>query len=292
MDYVVFGIGMGASLVLLGLAGRAIGPMLRYRRSRSSGEILAAVELLAQVAWARFCNALGAAIAFGGTLLLIVTGINMALRIDDGAAAVIVGLTLLLIVVLMAVWTWAYIGRFGLYGIVAQRPSTSTLQAQPPYDADEWNDSEAELDMPFLSAQAAEPDTETVASTTRQDRPRNQTDAEPRPSPEKVAGPKRSFALRLNPKPANQTAQVPEHPAAAASFASARPESAQVANPIAPERQIPEPVTTSVSSPAIDVSRSEVVNPSDAAALERILSEPDEPTDVDLESFFVTDPDQ
>lgn len=292
MDYVVFGIGMGASLVLLGLAGRAIGPMLRYRQSRTKGEVLSAVELLAQVAWARFCNALGAAIAMGGLLLLIVTGINMALRVDDGAAALIVGLTLLLIVVLMAIWTWAFIGRFGLHGIVSRQTETSDARTKQSYDVDEWLDSDAELDMSFLTTPSPQPDTASAATTNQPQSARPQTDRKTETSTRSAAVPKRSFALRLNRKPSASTGSAPVSAPAEQSPVSTRSEpvpDAPATEPGTPEASFASSDHTSVAEPMVATSRSEVVNPSDAAALERILGEPDEPTNVDLDSFFLAD---
>ena len=231
MDYVVFGIGMGASLVLLGLAGRAVGPSLRYRRSSETGDVLKAEELVARIAWSRFCGSLGAAIAIGGLFLLIVTGITMAIRIDDTAAAVAVGLALLAIVVLMAVWTWAFVDRFGLYGVVASEPRIREPRPQktekpkkqtPVKTAAQVTTLKSEKPLtpkqPVVAA-SSEPEQPKLSAAKRAFQPWS-TPAEPDPQPEVIAPPTR-------------------------------------------------PVTTA------DPSRSEVINPSDAAALDRILSEPD-----------------
>jgi hypothetical protein len=227
---------MGASLVLLGLAGRAVGPSLRYRRSSETGDVLKAEELVARVAWTRFCSSLGAAVAIGGLFLLVVTAITMAIRIGDTAATVSVGIALLAVIVLMVVWTWAFVDRFGLYGIVADRPRTVSTPKPPKADTrKEKNNKNKRTLEPIVKPVTSPPATAgTPAKST----------AQPASEPEK---PRQSAAKR-----ALQPWSTPAEP---------DPPQQPVANP--------EPNTTPVAA------RSEVINPSDAAALDRILSEPD-----------------
>jgi hypothetical protein len=236
VDYVVFGIGMGASLVLAGIIGRTLGPSVRYRTSRANGEVLKAEELVARVAWARFCSSLGAALAIGGFFLLIVTAIAMALRLDDTLATVIVGLALFAVIVLMALWTWAFVNRFGLYGIVAERPRKVK--------------------------QPSEPRPEKAARETHRPRfGREKKQKEPEPIPD---SPIPSIELSTANGGATQ-------PAAGQAKRTFKPWS----TPAEAEPVHTESVTPPAKAPRIDPSRSEVINPSDAAALERILSEPD-----------------
>jgi hypothetical protein len=233
VDYVVFGIGMGASLVLAGIVGRTAGPSLRYRTSRTAGEVLKAEELVARVAWLRFCGSLGAALAIGGFFLLIVTGIAMALRLSDTVATISVGLALFAVIVLMGFWTWAFVNRFGLYGIVADRPRQAKLTSESQSEE--------------LARQARVP---------KPDREKKQKEPEPVvDSPIPTIG--------------------PEAPAVTTSGQQSKRTFKPWSTPAEPENAKSEPTVSPTTSPRIDPSRSEVVNPSDAAALERILSEPD-----------------
>lgn len=243
MDYVVFGIGMGASLVLLGLAGRAVGPSLRYRRSSETGDVLKAEELVARIAWARFCSSLGAALAIGGVFLLIVTGVTMAIRIDDTAAAVAVGLALLAIVVLMVVWTWAFVDRFGLYGIVAGEARVREPRQQKPDRPKKQTPAKAKTP-------STPPKVDTAHSANQPVAPANPEPEQPKLSPAKRALQPWSSLAEAEPKPPMAT-----------------------------------PTTRPIST--VDASRSEVINPSDAAALDRILSEPE--LDVPIDSIVDAD---
>jgi hypothetical protein len=259
---------MGASLVLLGFGGRMFGPALRYRHSSAEGDVLKAEELVARVAWSRFCSSLGAAIAIGGMLLLAVTGVAMLLRLSDRAATVSVVLAVVAVIVLMALWSWAFVGRFGLYGIVAerQRPVARSTVSYPVEDQ--------YIDHPVPAAANPVVETEDEANRSTGQRPAEQPSTAQQPS--------------LGPQPATNGRQRPHvAPAAPApdqaqdqrrSSRQRNPEPEAARKPGAalsvedPAEATPEPV----SRP--DASRSEVINPSDAAALERILNAPEPET--------------
>lgn len=293
MDYVVFGIGMGASLVLLGLATRAIGPMLRYRQSKSNEEVQTAVELVAQVAWARFCNALGAAIAFAGVFLLIVTGVMMAIRLDDGVASLVIGVALALVLVMMALWTWAFIGRFGLYGIVTHRTSDESASVHEPYDNETEDSADAALDTSFLSTVAEPPIPPAVEAAHTRD---STAAAQDTSSTATASRAKRTFSLRRNQKPTGNPKPAAATLADAPVVVPVRRSAALVSNVASttavrqPQSAEPQEVVSQVARPSADASRSEVVNPSDAAALDRILSGGDDAPDVDLDAYFFADP--
>jgi len=189
--------------------------------------VLKAEELVARVAWTRFCGSLGAAIAIGGVWMLIVTGITMGIHMGDTAATISVGLALLAVVVLMAFWTLAFVNRFGLYGIVADRPRSRAVP-------------DATIASPKLEPTATANVPSVVAPTVTA-------------KPEPVIPP---------------TAEKTKRSAAKRTF---QPWSTPVEPDFIPE----EPITPGPAVATVDASRSEVINPSDAAALDRILSEPD-----------------
>lgn len=121
MDYVVFGIGFGATLLVLGLMIRDLGPRVRYRTPSGPDGVFHAEQLVARVAWVRFCGALGAVLSVAGILFVVTTLICMALTMHDDTAPVVMGTALGVVVLVMALWTWAYFDRFGSYGILPER---------------------------------------------------------------------------------------------------------------------------------------------------------------------------
>lgn len=122
MDYVVFGIGFGATILVIGLLIRDLGPRLRYRAPADGSEVLHAEALVAKVAWTRFSIALGSVLALAGALFLIVTFVCMALMLSDSTGGWVMLGTLAMLLVLVAFWTWAFFDRFGSYGILPERP--------------------------------------------------------------------------------------------------------------------------------------------------------------------------
>ncbi|HYH13209.1 MAG TPA: hypothetical protein VD789_12700 [Thermomicrobiales bacterium] len=131
MDYVVFGIGFGATILVLGLLVRDIGPRLRYRKPAGDDGIFHAEELVAKVSWGRFCGALGAVLAIGGMLFLVTTVICMVLRLSDETGGWVMIGSLAFIVLLLAFWTWAFFDRFGSYGILPEREEEQVVAAPP-----------------------------------------------------------------------------------------------------------------------------------------------------------------
>jgi hypothetical protein len=121
VDFVIFGIGTGAALVLIGWLGRDLGPRLRDRAPSDQDEVLSVEELVARVSWARFCGSGGAALALCGAVLLLVTVAALVLRVSDETGTTTMLTTFGLVLVAMAVWSWAYVRRFGVYGVVRQR---------------------------------------------------------------------------------------------------------------------------------------------------------------------------
>lgn len=148
MDYIVFGIGTGSSLLLIGWLLRDGGPALRDRRSRSATEVLGAKQLVDQMRWARFCAACGVALAMGGALLLLVTVIALLVGPTDIGGVWTVLVTFGVVSVGMLTWSWLFISRFGTAGIIRARPGPPQVVVAPEAhdllnDHDEHDDLEA-----------------------------------------------------------------------------------------------------------------------------------------------------
>jgi hypothetical protein len=127
LDYVVFGIGFGATILVLGLLLRDVGPRLRYRSSGDSAGVLPADLLVAKVSWTRYCHALGAVLAIGGTIFLLTTLVSIVLMLSDGAGGWVMAGALAVLLVTILSWTWAYFDRFGSYGILPERPAAPAV---------------------------------------------------------------------------------------------------------------------------------------------------------------------
>ena len=131
MDYGVFGIGFGATILVLGLLLRDFGPRLRFRHARDGGDVLGAEELVAKVSWARFCTALGTVLALAGAAFLLITVVAMVFMISDDTGLWIMSSAFGALLIVTAYWTWAYFHRFGSYGILPERVEPEPAFAEP-----------------------------------------------------------------------------------------------------------------------------------------------------------------
>ncbi|HEV2072810.1 MAG TPA: hypothetical protein VGR29_04125 [Thermomicrobiales bacterium] len=120
MDYVVFGTGYGATLMLLGWALRTFGPGARYQDS-GDGSVMGADAILARISWRRFAAALGSVIITAGASLILVTVALILINPGDETGALIALICFALILLAVAVWTWLYVGRYGTHGILPER---------------------------------------------------------------------------------------------------------------------------------------------------------------------------
>lgn len=167
MDYVVYGTGYGATLMLLGYAVRTWGPGWRFRE----GEEVAYDRrdyATARASWTRFTAGLGAVIATGGAALVLVTFLLMLLdpgnSIGNIVALVVTGLMLIGV----AVWSWLYFEKFGSWGVVSLpnalssyqplRYDSSASQAGRPEDVPEPAEDEDEYIGEEELAEASEAD--------------------------------------------------------------------------------------------------------------------------------------
>lgn len=123
MDYIIFGLGVGATLTLVGWAFREWGSALRDRSSSGEEAILSGHELVDRMAWQRFCRSCGAVLAIFGLLVLLATIIATALMLSNTTGATIVLATLAGCVVATLVWLGLFLHRFGARGIL--RPKST-----------------------------------------------------------------------------------------------------------------------------------------------------------------------
>ncbi len=113
MDYVLFGMGYGATLMLLGWALRTFGPERKYRNIKQ-GDIEGEV---AQRSWVRFIQGLGGVIAIVGTALVLLTFVIMLVNPSNQTGAIISVVVWGLLLVAVLVWSWLYIAQYGLTGL-------------------------------------------------------------------------------------------------------------------------------------------------------------------------------
>jgi hypothetical protein len=113
VDYVLFGMGYGATLMLLGWALRTFGPERKYKDIDPENVDLT----VARRRWVRFIQGLGGVIAIAGTAMVLFTFVVMLVNPDDETG----GLTAMVIwgflVIAILIWCWFYVSRFGLVGI-------------------------------------------------------------------------------------------------------------------------------------------------------------------------------
>lgn len=114
MDYVLFGMGYGASLMLLGWALRTFGPQLKYKQPPKEEN---AEYLVEQRFWVRFIQGLGGVIAIGGTAMVLLTFVVVLINpTDTSGRNVSIGIWAVIMISVL-VWCWFYISKYGLAGI-------------------------------------------------------------------------------------------------------------------------------------------------------------------------------
>lgn len=117
MDYIVFGTGYGATLLVLGWFLRTFGPGLRFRDAESEGPARAR-DLVYRMSWSRFAEGLGAVVASAGAAVIVVTLLTALINPGDHTGAIILWICFFGVVVGAAVWTWLYVARYGAEGLV------------------------------------------------------------------------------------------------------------------------------------------------------------------------------
>lgn len=114
MDYVLFGMGYGASLMLLGWALRTFGPQLKYRKPPKDGS---AEFHVGQRFWVRFIQGLGGVVAIAGTALVLLTFVVVLVNPSDAAGSKLAIAFWAAVMISILVWCWFYVSKFGLAGI-------------------------------------------------------------------------------------------------------------------------------------------------------------------------------
>lgn len=127
MDYVVYGTGYGATLMLLGYAVRAWGPGWRFREGEEAAYDRREYTS-ARSSWARFTAGLGAVIATGGAALVLVTFLLMLLDPGNGIGNTVALVVTGLMLVGVAVWAWLYFEKFGTWGVVSLPNALSSYE--------------------------------------------------------------------------------------------------------------------------------------------------------------------
>lgn len=163
MDYVVFGIGFGATILVLGLLLRDFGPRLRFRTARDGADVLSVEELVGKVSWTRFCTALGSVLALAGAVFLLITLVAMILVVSDDTGLWVMSTAYALLLVIMAYWTWAYFHRFGSYGILPERAEAEADASHNEDEEEAEEDSYAGPPLPWADDDTSDADVEVDA---------------------------------------------------------------------------------------------------------------------------------
>jgi hypothetical protein len=127
LDYIIFGLGVGATLTLAGWSLREWGAAFRDRSSTET--VLSGYELVNRMAWQRFCRSCGAVLAMVGLLVLVATIISTALMLSDATGSVIVVTTFVMCLVATLIWLGLFLHRFGARGILRPKAANPPIVA-------------------------------------------------------------------------------------------------------------------------------------------------------------------
>lgn len=134
MDYVLFGMGYGASLMLLGWALRTFGPQFKYKNPPQAENPEYQVE---QRFWVRFIQGLGGVLAIAGTAFVLMTFVVVLVNPSDAMGRnLALGIWVVILISILA-WCWFYIAQYGLTGIWSRSNgyglrSTSSIPTPTP----------------------------------------------------------------------------------------------------------------------------------------------------------------
>lgn len=84
-------------------------------------------RLLAKLSWSRFMTGLGSVIATAGAALILITFITMIINPGDDTGGLVASIAFVLILIAAAVWSWLYVGRYGVHGILPERRDESSI---------------------------------------------------------------------------------------------------------------------------------------------------------------------
>jgi hypothetical protein len=129
LDYIIFGLGVGATLTLAGWSLREWGAAFRDRSSSPTETVLSGYELVNRMAWQRFCRSCGAVLAMFGLLVLVATIVSTALMLSDAAGSMIVVTTFVMCLVATLIWLGLFLHRFGARGILRPKAANPPIVA-------------------------------------------------------------------------------------------------------------------------------------------------------------------
>ena len=161
VDYFVFGIGFGASLVLVGWALRQFGPGLRFRKTDSGRDVLSAEEMLIRHDWARFCISLGGLLSIAGAVVLLTTIVTLLIRPSDRAGSIVAGALFVLVLAGVAAWIGLFLSQHQGLGFRREAAAQMSTGQRPSraFARQEEFDTEEELDEEPVAARQANPAT-------------------------------------------------------------------------------------------------------------------------------------
>ena len=113
MDYVLFGMGYGATLMLLGWALRTFGPERKYKDVNPED----IDRSILQRRWIRFIQGLGGVISIAGTALVVFTFVVMLINPDDDTGSMVALVTWGFLTLAVLIWCWFYVSSFGVTGV-------------------------------------------------------------------------------------------------------------------------------------------------------------------------------
>ena len=128
MDYVLFGMGYGASLMLLGWALRTFGPQFKYRNPPAEENAEYQVE---QRFWVRFIQGLGGVLAIAGTAMVLLTFVVVLVNPSDSTGRNLALAIWTIVLLAVLVWCWFYISKYGLTGIWSRSDGYGFRGTQP-----------------------------------------------------------------------------------------------------------------------------------------------------------------
>lgn len=129
MDYIIFGLGVGATLTLAGWSLREWGAAIRDRAPAPEA-VLSGSELVDRMAWRRFCRSCGTVLAIVGALVLATTLAATLLMASNRTGTIVVLSACSTGAIATLVWLGLFLHRFGSRGILRPKPVPAKT-AQP-----------------------------------------------------------------------------------------------------------------------------------------------------------------
>ncbi len=164
LDYFVFGIGFGASLILAGWGLRQFGPGLRYRKADSGRDVLSAEEMLIRHDWTRFCISLGGLLSIAGAIVFLGTIVTLLIRPSDRAGSIVAGTLFVLVLAGVAAWIGLFLSQhqgLGLRRTTSNQAAFSSFREDSASGRSTFEGDDNEHDDERVAASAVTtPDTE------------------------------------------------------------------------------------------------------------------------------------